>query len=90
MLPERSNATAMSTPLALMVVVLFVRRGCARATMRKARDNQRSADKKVPARDRRARVSPSTSFSEEYKKAGARPRRPFSHASNGSRSSNNK
>src|SRR5271154_4869713 len=87
MLPDKSNATTMSTPLAFTVVVLFDKRGCASAKIKMASVSQRNAARKFPARECRARVKPSTSFSDEYKNAGGEPRLPFSHAKKGSRKS---
>ena len=58
--------------------------------MNNASTSQRNAAKNAPARERRARVNPSTSRTDEYRNAGGEPRRPFSHASNGSSSSNSK
>ena len=55
----------MSMPLALTSVVLFVKRGCASATMNTASASQRNAAKNAPARERRARVKPSTSCTDE-------------------------
>jgi hypothetical protein len=49
--------------------------------------SQRNAARKFPARERFARVKPSTSFTDEYKNAGGEPRLPFSHANNGKSSS---
>src|SRR5450432_4250762 len=80
----------MSTPLALTVVWLFMKRGCASATMNSAKANQRNAAKNAPACECRICVNPSTSFTDEYKNAGGEPRRPFNQASNGSRNSRNK
>ena len=65
MLPDRSSAQTMSMPLALTVVWLFIKRGCASATMNKASTSQRSAAKNAPARERRARVNPSTNRTAE-------------------------
>src|SRR5277367_3153663 len=87
MLPDKSNAHTMSMPLAFTSVVLFDKRGCASAKIKNASVSQRNAARKFPARERRARVKPSTSFTDEYKNAGGEPRLPFSHASNGKSSS---
>ena len=65
MLPDISNATTISTPLALTSVVLFIKRGWASATINSASVSQRSAARKFPARERRAPASPATSFTEE-------------------------
>ena len=65
MLPDMSSATTMSMPLAFTVVWLFVKRGCASATMNSASTSQRSDAKNAPARERRARVNPSTSCTDE-------------------------
>jgi hypothetical protein len=51
--------------------------------MKMARTIQRNAARNAPARERRERVKPSTSFTDEYKNAGGWPRLPFSHANNG-------
>src|SRR5580658_2110301 len=90
MLPDKSSAQTMSMPLALTVVSLFVKRGCASAAMKSARTSQRNAARNAPARERRERVKPSTSFTDEYKKAGGAPRLPFSHAKGGSSNSSSK
>jgi hypothetical protein len=89
MLPDKSSAHTMSMPLAFTCVVLFIRRGWASATMNSASASQRSVASTAPARERRPRVRPATSFTDEYKNAGAEPRRPFSHAASGSSNSSN-
>ncbi len=58
--------------------------------MNNARASQRNAAKNAPACERRARVKPSTSFTDEYKNAGGEPRRPFNQASNGNSNSSSK
>src|SRR5277367_5041268 len=90
MLPDKSNAHTMSMPLAFTSVVLFDKRGCASAKIKNASVSQRNAARKFPARERRARVKPSTSFTDEYKNAGGEPRLPFSHAASGSSNSSSK
>ena len=65
MLPDMSSAQTMSMPLALTVVWLFIKRGCASAIMNAASTSQRNAARKAPARERRARVNPSTSRTDE-------------------------
>ena len=45
--------------------LLFTRRGCASATMNSASTSQRNAARNAPARERRARVNPSTSCTDE-------------------------
>ena len=65
MLPERSIATTMSTPLAVIFVSLRLKRGCASATMRQASPSQRSAARNCPARERDPLLRPVTSCVEE-------------------------
>ena len=65
MLPDRSSAQTMSMPLALTVVSLFIKRGWASATMNNASTSQRNAARNAPARERRARVNPSTNRTDE-------------------------
>ncbi len=65
MLPDISRATTMSTPLALTVVALFIKRGCASATMNNASTSQRRVAKNAPTRERRACVNPSTNRTAE-------------------------
>ncbi|OQB92442.1 MAG: hypothetical protein BWX84_00962 [Verrucomicrobia bacterium ADurb.Bin118] len=65
MLPDMSNATTMSTPLAVIRVSLRVSRGWARATMSSANASQRKAARKRPARYGVMLTSPRTSCAEE-------------------------
>src|SRR5476651_1609289 len=90
MLPDKSSAHTMSMPLAFTSVVLLDKRGCASAKIKMASVSQRNAARKFPARERLARVRPSTSFTDEYKKAGGEPRLPFNHAKKGSSKSNSR
>ena len=63
--PDTSSASTMSMPLAFTWVVLWVSRGWVSAKRKMARLSQRSAASRAPARERRARVSPATSCTEE-------------------------
>ena len=65
MLLERSTATTMSTPLAVIRVSPSPTRGWARATMNKASDSQRSRSRITPACDRRTPVMPRTNCTDE-------------------------
>jgi hypothetical protein len=58
--------------------------------MKIVRASQRIAARKAPARERRAFVNPSTSFTDEYINADDEPRLPFSHAASGRSNSNSK
>ena len=65
MLKDMSMTTAMSTPLALILVSLLVRRGCASAMISSARISQRSAARKAPERVRVTLRIPRTSWTDE-------------------------
>ena len=65
MLPDMSSATAMSTPLAVTLVSLLVRRGWASAMISSARISQRSAARNAPERVRVTLRIPRTSWTDE-------------------------
>ena len=65
MLPERSNATTMSTPLALICASLWTNRGCAIATIKSISASQRSFGRMLPAFDFVIPTMPLTNCTEE-------------------------
>ena len=65
MLKDISITTAISTPLALILVSLLVNLGCASAMISRARMSHRSAARKAPERVRLTLRIPRTSWTDE-------------------------
>ena len=65
MLPDMSRATTMSTPLAVTLVSLWVKRGWESAKIRSARESQRSDASTRPERVRLTLRMPRTNCTDE-------------------------